>query len=386
MQDDKAERAKEREQDMREMKELISMGVKKEVEAAIAPLIDKQQLMETEQESLKKQFSNVLQEMKEMKEKLVQWQNYPPLPSTSSLAPSGSTKFASLSQLVDNPGVETTEKNQAREKLVNVADFARRTVSLSPFAHSDIGVELRRGAQDEDEAKLWAVQAFLRYEMNIKSDVISTLCIDKVFPPAKDNWNTIYVTFSSVTMVNTVYSYARNMRREVHVGIYVPKEWYPRYRALEGIAYEQRHSEIKYKTRVKWGNTDLILYRKGPGNRYWSIMSITTPLPPVDLCAVVLPHHSPAPGRQTRDTTQRSHGSGSVSDSDSALAKNVRTDGEDSPKVLHTSVGDPGKVIAEESYCPSSPAPTKSDPRFPYNSPIFSKKNAASFRMNPMVL
>ena len=41
MQDDKNQRAKEREQDRQEMRDLISNGVKKEVETAIMPILEK---------------------------------------------------------------------------------------------------------------------------------------------------------------------------------------------------------------------------------------------------------------------------------------------------------------------------------------------------------
>ena len=222
--------------------------------------------------------------------------------------------------------------------------------------------------------------------MNIKKEVLSTLSIEKIFPQSIDDWNTIFVNFSTITMANTVTSYVRNMRSEVQVDIYVPKEWRTRYKALGKIAYDQRYppqGEVKYKTRIRWGNTDLCILRKAPDVRYWSAMDITTPLPPVDLCAVELPNHSPAPGRENRDKRPRSSGS----DTDTSIAMNIRTDEttsiEDSPNLQ--SSGNMGTVIEEESYCPSSPAPSNRNTAFPYNSPIFTKKNVQSYRVNPLI-
>ena len=70
MQKEKAERALEREQDKKEIKEMISDGVKKEVEASIQPLKEKQALLESDQVDMKNQFSDILKEVKEIKTQL----------------------------------------------------------------------------------------------------------------------------------------------------------------------------------------------------------------------------------------------------------------------------------------------------------------------------
>ena len=82
MQDDKNQRAKEREQDRQEMRDLISNGVKKEVETAIMPILEKQKLIEKENAALKDEYLKILQEMKEIKEKVSSGQDFPSLPST----------------------------------------------------------------------------------------------------------------------------------------------------------------------------------------------------------------------------------------------------------------------------------------------------------------
>ena len=53
-----------------ELIDIISKGVKKEVEAFMEPVKEKQDLLEKEQEVMKEQFSEVLQEMKEIKTQL----------------------------------------------------------------------------------------------------------------------------------------------------------------------------------------------------------------------------------------------------------------------------------------------------------------------------
>ena len=199
------------------------------------------------------------------------------------------------------------------------------------------------------------------------------------------------------------------MRREAKVGIYVPKEWQDRFKALNTIAYGYRNptsDQPKYSTRIKWGHSDLILYRKGPGAKYWTALTITTPLPAIDLAAVAQPRMSPAPGRNGRESGKRSRPDSSGSDSDPDLKGNkngrriVRSRSEsiqndfelanqvEGDAVHGQAVQDPGQVIHEESYCPASPAPVKK----PFHqlctdvpSPIFKKVPSSSLRMNPLI-
>ena len=238
--------------------------------------------------------------------------------------------------------------------------------------------------------------------MNIKSHVIATFSIENIFPPAKESWDSIYVTFSSISEANTVYSYTRNMRKEVNVGIFVPNEWQARFRAMNNIAYGLRYppsGQAKYSTRIKWGHSDLILYKKTPGTRYWTVVDICAPLPTVDMCAVVTPRMSPAPGRQGRDNLKRQRPGGSGSDSDNCAVDDRRV--KPRPSVSDSAVDhateaqappnlqDPGRVIAEESYCPASPAPVKKNQALsddPIESPIFKKAKQSTYRMNPLVI
>ena len=227
--------------------------------------------------------------------------------------------------------------------------------------------------------------------MNIKSEIQATFDILKIFPPAGDKWDRIFVTFS-----NIIFSFTRNMRKEVKVDLYVPPECKDRYKAVQALAYQERYQDgVKInQTRIKWGEKDFTLYKKAVGTRHWSVVPFRKPLPPVDLSAVdVAPVHlSPAPGRASRgtsspgfrrpsrDTSKRSRSSGSESDRDQSLSKNRKTDvqGQDN-----------GRVVEEQSYCPASPAPAKGLSCH-LNSPIFSKNknqtcSPVPSRMNPLI-
>ena len=105
--------------------------------------------------------------------------------------------------------------------------------------------------------------------MKIKDDVFKKMKVENIFPPAKDSWDKLYVQFSSQTSVNIIYSPAKYLRKDQRLVPYIPLQFYERYRAMEGLAYELRHSETKYKTRVKTGASDLILYKKKLGESTW---------------------------------------------------------------------------------------------------------------------
>ena len=355
--------------------------VKKEMTGAIQTVAERQDTMDKEQQSMKQQMETMREQMIEIKKIAETSTSDVPayaeilqrsrLPETSS-----SLEDHSMFPLGD-------DKENAKNKIEELIDVSRRSISLHPFTQKDIDFETKRGAANENEAKLWAVQTFLRYEMNIKSHVQETFKIVNIFPPAGTNWDRINVTFSSITTVNSIFGYTRNMRQEAKVDIFVPPECDARYRAVKSIAYKERCPEgVKVnQTRIKWGDSDFILYKKAVGTRYWSIVTVRKPLPPVDLDAVEIAatHLSPAPGRQSRDMNKRSRasGSGSGSDREESLPKNRKVD-------------DNGRVIEEESYCPASPAPSKKGPLAQTNSPIFTKAKITTFspnpsRMNPLI-
>ena len=90
-----------------------------------------------------------------------------------------------------------------------------------------------------------------------------------MFAPEIDNWNTLYIKFESESSVHKLFSYTRNMKNTMRLVPYIPDEFYMRSRELESLAYTLRHSEIKYKTRIKMGISDLVLYKRKPFEKYW---------------------------------------------------------------------------------------------------------------------
>ena len=67
MKNDKEERIKEKEKDQKELKELISQGVKEEVTTALKPMQERQRHLEGVQSEMIKELKEVIEEVKEIK-------------------------------------------------------------------------------------------------------------------------------------------------------------------------------------------------------------------------------------------------------------------------------------------------------------------------------
>ena len=119
------------------------------------------------------------------------------------------------------------------------------------------------------EAMHTAAKMFLEKEMRIGREEFNSLEIVKIFPPAKDDWNVLYVEFKTRKQASLVYTYTQYMRRNVQgegkpeVQLYVPKELYSRFRALNLAAFKIRESSMKtISTRVTLGESDFILQQR----------------------------------------------------------------------------------------------------------------------------
>ena len=110
---------------------------------------------------------------------------------------------------------------------------------------------------------------------------------------------TLYVKFASERSVHTLYRYSKYLQKHHRLVPYIPKQFYPRYRELESLAYNIRHGDYKYKTRVIMGTTDLILYKRKFNERYWNAVQ-----PPHNLHAsLTIDQPAQSPSHEQRRST-----------------------------------------------------------------------------------
>ena len=70
MRKEKEDRAKERESDKLEFKNMIRQGVKEEVQNTVKPLQDKQEILESAQADMKEKFGELFKAVKDLKSKV----------------------------------------------------------------------------------------------------------------------------------------------------------------------------------------------------------------------------------------------------------------------------------------------------------------------------
>ena len=321
MKQEKEARAREREEDMKMIKETISKLVNAEVLAVIEPMSKRQQKVEDDQKLLDHKFTELSEMVADLKKKLIV--DDPLLCSMDQRVTGKDEIFAKTISKRDCNAIVDPKPSELKE----IVSVARRTIGLQCIYPEDVQRQTRLyGAKDETEARLLAAKEFLKCEMKVSGEMFDEMKVEEIFPPAKEHWNKLYIQFASESSVHTLYNYTRHLRSNQRLVPYIPKQFYPRYKAMETLAYTLRHSEMKYKTRVKMGISDLVLYKRKPNESYW----VAVP-PPPDIPQVFLTedttHHlsSPAPGRPNRTSTGRdSTSSNQTTKSSSPVLLNLR--------------------------------------------------------------
>ena len=300
MQKEKAERALEREQDKKEIKEMISDGVKKEVEASIQPLKEKQALLESDQVDMKNQFSDILKEVKEIKTQLE----------------STSRESSSIQQGWRGQGEQEVQVVGGDDHgLDQIVGEARRTLGLYRIDYEDLDrmkQEQFGGAKSLEEQKTLAVKEYLRCELKIDTMSLERMKIEKTFFLKADKPDCLYVTFQNRSSVTKILEKTYLMRKESRIQPYIPRQFRERARAMKEIEYNIRQEE-KCKTRIRMGLRDLQLYKKERGGRWEQVELPEGELPPVDLGPSSQGTGSPPPGRpgQARGDKRSRESSGS---------------------------------------------------------------------------
>ena len=314
MKNEKEQRQLEREQDKSELKDLISKGVKKEVETVMEPVKEKQEILEKEQVVMKQQFREVLQEMKEIKTQLqinptVQFPGLPQPQAVQQVVHTGEQ-----AGYVRQEGAGQGGDQQA--KLRQIISVSRRTVGLHRIDSADL-VRMRQaqfgGASTDAEEKLLAVQEFLRCELKLSSETIESMEIENIFAPEKREPQCLFVTFKFGSSLSRIFEKTRCMRKEARILNYIPPEFEERYIDIRDIEYSIRQDE-NCQTRIKMGIMDLELSKKIRGSGRWQRVPLPPGLAKIDLARTGVKAGdqgqawgtlSPAPGRPGQERSSK---------------------------------------------------------------------------------
>ena len=168
-------------------------------------------------------------------------------------------------------GENITVVRNDEEKKKNIQQ-ARKTIGLSTVNMKDLDrIRRTRNITDEEELKTALDREFFKLLMRMKEEDMDALNISKVFYAVNNpSWKNLYIEFSDEVSVSTCYRFANNLKPGRRIFQYIPKMFYNRYKALDRHAYNLRHSSHHYKTRIRFGNDDIVLMKSLPGQNLWT--------------------------------------------------------------------------------------------------------------------
>ena len=294
---EKLSRAKERDEDMAKIADMIRSGVREEVDSAIQPVTDRLIVQEKVTEGLGNQITTLMREMETLKK-------HQDSSIKSQSEPTGVSSAAADCELVV---VNSSDRDgDHNRRVLDICEKARRIIGFTPIEPRMLEIQIESyGAKNMEEAMLMEVKSYWKCEMKVKPTEIEKIQIVRIFPPAKENWNTLYVEFGSEYDVDKMFGFTKVMTKEHRVVRWYPKEMYDRFEALDKITYNMREDMkakgVKLKTRVRVIRNDLELSTKMPDSN-WRVQPLPNGLPRIDL-DIGTKHtmtSSPPPGRPGR--------------------------------------------------------------------------------------
>ena len=321
---------KERQEDKEEIIKVIDECLGEKVAEATAPIREQTEAVVKAQSQMKEQVELLMGEMKAVKEKL----------NSGGSDTRTSSNGLTMAEVISSSSRTGQDRQTVREdgfgrqdpELGTIISLARRTVGLHKIDQADL-VRMRQeqygGAKSEEEEKLLAVKEYLKLELKLDRTTLERMDIERIFFPAKEDPQCLYVTFKHVASVAKIYQKTFIMRKESRIITYIPKQFYNRFRTISEFEYNLREEE-KCRTRIKMGLRDLQLFRKdGPGGK-WELVSLPTGLPPVELnsSSSLAESGSPAPGRPGQSVAEKRNRDSTGSSTEDNTPKVARKESE----------------------------------------------------------
>ena len=124
-----------------------------------------------------------------------------------------------------------------------------------------------------EELLLRAFHDFLDTKMNIPGSTISRMVISNIRHKEEIDFDMILVEFSTMSPVNTIFKYVRNLAPGQKVSIFIPPVLLSRHDDLVNLAYPLRNGPVRHKTVVKYLGNSLALYARKDNARNWQLVS-----------------------------------------------------------------------------------------------------------------
>ena len=282
-----------------EIAETVKEGIKKEIKDAVEPIRERQDKVEKETEASNAKIDKLVDELKEMRDEMKKMNEKKSNTWGEVTRNSWQERETIETQPAQPPNKAAPELEDEEAKVKKIIREAKKVVGMRPIAKVHVQHTMRRNEEadkNKDMEERWkkamteTVEAFLKYQMKMAEDDIDQLKIVKIFPPAKDEWDILYVEFESKEMVNFLMSFTKYMRRDENekkpsILKYIPKELFTRYSAVESAAFQiiRKQSNFKAATNVSFGDTDFVLKTRSKDIHSGGTKTPWTQLEPVPL-------------------------------------------------------------------------------------------------------
>ena len=278
---DMEERANQREEDMNMIKDMIDKVVAVKVQAALNPVEEKLELQEKVNQELFKELNSLTKELECLKQRC----NSPTLGIPVVPEPQAPQDLHGAGQVGHSMTGEQIQENRGvyseKQKL---CQLSRKIVGFTPIVPRMLEIQMQSyGAKDLEEAMKMEVKSYLKCEMKMLPSEIDKLSFVRIFPPAKEDWNVLYVEFESEKEVDLIFNHTSSMMKSDHrVMRWIPRQMFERFKALQSIAYRIRKEE-GLKTRVKIGHSDFRLSVRAPTSSRWCLRKLPNNLLQIEL-------------------------------------------------------------------------------------------------------
>ena len=292
------------------MEKILGMkksGVKEEIMALLQPVEDRLVQQEKITEELSRKVTIFMKKMQDLKMTTKNLEDFAALAAQATgvkrVFREGEKGRQNLWSSKVQEDIDTNSDEDYKEDVRDLCASGRRVIGFTPIEPRMLDLQMRSyGAKNLEEAILMEIKSYLKCELKVRPSDIEKLDIVKIFPPAKENWNVLYVEFGNEHQVDQLFTYTKRMVKQDHrVVRWFPRQMYDRYRAVEAIGYEIRKS-VKHKTRVNIGFDDIELHTRMPNSNVWRKQPLPYGLPRIDTSCKSRPtiSSSPPPGRPGR--------------------------------------------------------------------------------------
>ena len=205
-------RKRERQEDRAEMIKLMETCIGEKVNELIEPYKERTERIEKGQSDMKEQVDILMGQMKSVNEILGGKNENLQSSSTVTMA-----EAVKRQRQILNPRPMQQDTGDYQEvKTQELISLSRRTVGLQKIDSSDIQrmyQEQYGGATSEEEARLLAVKEYLKLELKLSEETIQEMEIERIFTPAREDPEWLYVTFRYKVSVSRIFEKTRIMRK-----------------------------------------------------------------------------------------------------------------------------------------------------------------------------